>query len=161
MPKEFYNLTRLIDFCLLTRAAEVRKHPQSDSKCAEISWKYILLAVSRVFWCMGSRGFKGLITRLAIRGNTSKSMALTDLFGRLSHSLLRANAGAILSRSYSHLVQQVDELCVVIYNTHSTNCMYSCLYTVITTFCFTCIVMLRVSAVITVVYDFRTKLARL
>ena len=31
-------------------------------------------------------------TRLAIRGNTSKSMALTDLFGRLSHSLIRANA---------------------------------------------------------------------
>ena len=44
-------------------------------------------------------------------GNTYKSMALTDLFGRLSHSLIRANARAILSRSYSHFVQQVDELC--------------------------------------------------
>ena len=30
-------------------------------------------------------------TRLAIRGNTSKSIALADLFGRLSHSLVRAN----------------------------------------------------------------------
>ena len=67
-----------------------------------------------MLWCMGSRGFKGLpqvATRLAIRGNTTKSMALTDLFGRLSHSLIRANARAILSRSYSHLVQQV---CVIV-----------------------------------------------
>ena len=66
-----------------------------------------------MLWCMGSRGSKGLLTvatRLAICGNTSKSMALTDLFGRLSLSLIRANAHAILSRSYSHLMQQVDEL---------------------------------------------------
>ena len=42
--------------------------------------------------------------------------AFTDLFGRLSHSLIRANARAIPSRSYSHLVQQVDELfCVWLY----------------------------------------------
>ena len=44
--------------------------------------------------CKGSRGFKAFShvgTRLAIRGNTSKSMALADLFGRLSHSLVRAN----------------------------------------------------------------------
>ena len=45
-------------------------------------------------------------------GNTSKSMALADLFGRLSHSLIRSNAHAILSSSYAHLVQQLDELCV-------------------------------------------------
>eukprot|EP00731_Ephydatia_muelleri_P008202 Em0004g540a len=56
------------------------------------------------------KAFSQVATRLAIRGNTSKSMALTDLFGRLSHSLIRANARAILSRSYSHLMQQVDEL---------------------------------------------------
>ncbi|KAL5496634.1 hypothetical protein EMCRGX_G012958 [Ephydatia muelleri] len=43
------------------------------------------------------KAFSQVATRLAIRGNTSKSMALTDLFGRLSHSLIRANARAILS----------------------------------------------------------------
>ena len=94
------------------RAAELRKHTQNDSKCAELSWKCIPLAVE----CYGAwdpevlKAFSQVATRLAIRGNTSKSMALTDLFGRLSHSLIRANAHAILSRSYSHLMQQVDEL---------------------------------------------------
>ena len=83
-----------------------------DSKCAELSWKCIPLAVE----CYGAWGpealkaFSQVATHLAIRGNTSKSMALTDLFGRLSHSLIRANARAILIRSYSHLMQQVDEL---------------------------------------------------
>ena len=66
-----------------------------------------------MLWWMGSRGFlkafSQVATLLAIHGNNSKSMALTDLFGRLSHSLIRANARAILSRSYSHFV---DELCV-------------------------------------------------
>eukprot|EP00731_Ephydatia_muelleri_P016878 Em0009g1302a len=91
------------------RAAELRKHTQNDSKWAEISCKCIPLAVE----CYGAWGpealkaFSQVATRLAIRGNTSKSMALTDLFGRLSHSLIRANARAILSRSYSHLMQQI------------------------------------------------------
>ena len=60
----------------------------------------------------GPEAFSQLATRLAIRGNTYKSKALTDLYGRLSHSLIRANARAILTRFYSHLAQQVDELCV-------------------------------------------------
>ena len=91
------------------RAAELRKHTQNDSKCAELS---IPLAVE----CYGAwspealKAFSQVATRLAIRANTSKYMALTDLFGRLSHSLIRANALAILIRSYSHLMQQVDEL---------------------------------------------------
>ena len=91
----------------VARAAELRKHTQNDSKCAELSWKCIPLAVECYV-----KAFSQVATRLAIRGNTSKSMALTDLFGRLSHSLIGANARAILSHSYSHLVQQVDELCV-------------------------------------------------
>ena len=62
-------------------------------------------------------------THLAIRGNTSKSMALTDLFGRLSHSLIRTNARAILSHSYSHLCSRWMNfnLCVFV----SIVCMYS------------------------------------
>ena len=43
-----------------------------------------------------------------------KSKALADLYGRHSHTLIRANARAILTHSYSHLVQQVDELCVIV-----------------------------------------------
>ena len=69
----------------------------------------------RELWCMGPetlKVFSQVATYLAIHGNTSKSMALADVFGRLSHFFIRSNARAILSRSYSHLVQQVDELCV-------------------------------------------------
>ena len=60
---------------------------------------------------MGSRGFEGFLTSSHLSSNY-KSKALADLYGRLSHRLIRANARAILSRSYSHLAQQVDGLCV-------------------------------------------------
>ena len=98
------------------RAAEFRKHTQNDTKCtcAELSWKCIHLAIeSYGAWAPEAlKAFSQVATRSAIHGNTSKSMVLADLFGRLSHSLIRANARAILNRSYSHYVQQVDELCV-------------------------------------------------
>ena len=50
-------------------------------------------------WCM--KAFSQLSMRLAIHVNTYKSKALADLYGRLSHTLIRANARAILTRSYS------------------------------------------------------------
>ena len=59
----------------------------------------------------GSRGFEGFLTSSHSSSHSSKSMALADLFGHLSHSVVRTNARAILTQSYSHLVQQ---LCVVI-----------------------------------------------
>ena len=59
------------------------------------------------------RAFSQVATHLAICGNTSISKVLANLYGRLSHSLIRANAHAILTRSYSHLVQQVDGLYVL------------------------------------------------
>ena len=72
--------------------------------------------LSHTVECYGAWGpealkvFSQVATRLAIRGNTSKLKALTVVAS--SHSLIGANARAILSRSYSNLVQQVDELCV-------------------------------------------------
>ena len=86
-----------------SRAAEFRKHSANDTKCAQLSWKCIPLAVESYGACF---------SQVAIRGNTYKSKALADLYGRLSHTIITANARAILTRSYSHLVQQVDELCV-------------------------------------------------
>ena len=50
-----------------------------------------------MLWCMGSRGFKGFLTSSHSFSHSYKSMALADLFGHLSHSLIRANARAILS----------------------------------------------------------------
>ena len=44
----------------VARAAELRKHTQNDSKCAELSWKCIPLAVE-CYGAWGSRGFKGLL----------------------------------------------------------------------------------------------------
>eukprot|EP00731_Ephydatia_muelleri_P015073 Em0008g793a len=86
------------------RAAEFRKHSENDTKCAQLSYSAwgpeALMAFSQV------------ATHLAICGNTYKSKVLADLYGCLSHTLIRANACAILTRSYSHLVQQLDELCV-------------------------------------------------
>ena len=46
------------------------------------------------------------------RGNTSISKVLANLYGHLSHSLIRANAHAILTGSYCHLMQQADGLYV-------------------------------------------------
>ena len=52
------------------RAAELRKHTQNDSKCAELSWKCIPLAVE----CYGAwspealKAFSQVATCLAIRG---------------------------------------------------------------------------------------------
>ena len=66
----------------------------------------------RELLCMESRGLEVFLTSSHSSRNTYKSKALADLYGRLSHTLIRANARAILTRSYSHLVQQVDELCV-------------------------------------------------
>ena len=96
------------------RAAEFSKHTQNDTKWAELSWKCIPLVVeSYGAWGPEAlKAFSQVAIRLAIRGNTSKSMALADLFGHPSDSLIRSNACAILGHSYSHLVQQVDEHCV-------------------------------------------------
>ena len=88
------------------RAAELRKYTQNDTKCAELSWKCIPLVVECYGFLTSSHSFSHSWEYLY------KSMALADLLDHLSHSIVRANARAILSRSYSHLVQQVDELCV-------------------------------------------------
>ena len=51
------------------------------------------------------RASSQVATSLAICGNASKSKSklLSDFFGRLSHSLIRANARAILSCSHTSI----------------------------------------------------------
>ena len=49
------------------------------------------------------KAFSQVATHLAISGNTSISKVLANLYGRLSHLLIRANAHAILTPSYCHL----------------------------------------------------------
>ncbi|KAL5463777.1 hypothetical protein EMCRGX_G032711 [Ephydatia muelleri] len=87
------------------QVAEVRKHAANDGKCKELGWVCIPLAVES-YGCWGmeaQESFKRLAARLAIQMGCSRSQATTTLYQRLSLSLVRANARALLSRARVHL----------------------------------------------------------
>ena len=80
------------------QVAEVRKHAANDEKCKELGWVCIPLA-AEAYGCWGMEAqetFKHLVAR-------SKSQATTTVYQRLSLSLVRANARALLSRARVHL----------------------------------------------------------
>ena len=80
-------------------AAEVCKHNANDAKCSELGWTCIPIAVE-TYGCWGAEAMQTLTplaSRLATRGNCSKSHATCLLYGRLSLTLMRANAWALLS----------------------------------------------------------------
>ena len=82
-------------------AAEVRN--ANDVKCSELGWTCIPIAVE-TYGCWGAEAMQTLsrlASRLATRGNCSKSHATCLLYGRLSMTLMRANAKALLSRAGS------------------------------------------------------------
>ena len=81
--------------------AEARKHNANDSKCAELGWVCIPLAVEsyRCWSTEAQQSFSRLADRLAIQMGCSKSQATTIVYQRLSLSLVRANARALLSRA--------------------------------------------------------------
>ena len=84
-------------------AAEVRKHNANDAKCSELGWSCIPIAVE-TYGCWGAEAMQTLsclASRLATRGNCSKSHATCLLYGRFSLTLMRANARALLSRAGS------------------------------------------------------------
>ena len=82
-------------------AAENRKHTANDPKCAELGWRCVPLAVET--YCNwgeeARRTFTLLATRLAF-GSSSfrKARVISDMFGRLNITLVRAIARAILAR---------------------------------------------------------------
>ena len=87
------------------QVAEVRKHAANDGKCKELGWVCIPLAVES-YGCWGmeaQESFKRLAARLAIQMGCSRSQATTTLYQRLSLSLVRANARALLSCARVHL----------------------------------------------------------
>ena len=83
-------------------AAENRKHTANDPKCAELGWRCVPLAVETYCnWGEEARGtFAVLATRLAF-GSSSfrKARVISDMFGRLNITLVRAIARAILART--------------------------------------------------------------
>ena len=83
-------------------AAENRKHTANDPKCAELGWRCVPLAVETYYnWGEEARRtFTLLATRLAF-GSSSfrKARVISDMFGRLNITLVRAIARAILARN--------------------------------------------------------------
>ena len=74
-------------------AAEVCKHNANDAKCSGLGWTCIPIAVE-TYGCWGAEAMQTLsrlASRLATRGNCSKSHATCLLYGRLSLTLMRAN----------------------------------------------------------------------
>ena len=82
---------------------ELRKHSSDDTKCKELYWVCVPLVVES-YGAWGKEALESisqLASRLATCSSKTKSVVLTELYGRLNLHLVRANAIAILSRSIS------------------------------------------------------------
>ena len=72
-------------------SAEARMRNTNDSKCAELGWVCIPLAVES-YECWGTeQSFSRLAARLDIQMGCNKSQATIILYQRLSLSLVRTN----------------------------------------------------------------------
>eukprot|EP00731_Ephydatia_muelleri_P024145 Em0016g416a len=95
-PAIFAGASRMVGAA--AEAAENRKHTANDPKCAELGWRCVPLAVET--YCNwgeeARRTFTLLATRLAF-GSSSfrKARVISDMFGRLNITLVRAIARAI------------------------------------------------------------------
>ena len=80
-------------------AAEIRKHVANNEKCSHLGWVCIPLSVE-TYGCWGVEAGRCL-DRLSMRMPLEQSSAVSELYGRLSIVLVRANARALLARSSS------------------------------------------------------------
>ena len=82
-------------------SAEVRKHIENDPKCDELGWICVPLAVEAygAWGIEAQRTISRLARRLCIKTNQTMSRVISNLYGRLNMSLIRANSRAMLSRS--------------------------------------------------------------
>ena len=86
--------------------AECRKHVLNDPKCSVLGWKCTPLAVE-TYGCWGVEAretLSRLATHLAIPMRYTKSQATASIYGRLSLTLVRSCARALLSRAGPSLV---------------------------------------------------------
>ena len=81
-------------------AAEHRKHVANDTRCQELGWTCIPLAVETYGnWGMEAQSvFSRLASRLAIGQAIRKPKMLGDIYGHLNMSLVRSVARAIMGR---------------------------------------------------------------
>ena len=93
-------------------AVEVRKHNANHAKCSELGGTCIPIAVE-TYECCGAEALQTLshlASRLATRGNCSKSHATCLLYGRLSLTLMQASARALMSRAGSSVEDPLNLL---------------------------------------------------
>lgn len=85
--------------------AEDEKHELYDSKCKDLGWHFIPLAVdSYGHWGREAhKCFARLASRIAVRTKVSSGVALSSLYNTLGVVLARQNARAILARSEQDL----------------------------------------------------------
>ena len=81
-------------------AAELRKHVANDTRCQELGWTCIPLAVETYGnWGMEAQSvFSHLASLLAIGQAIPKPKMLGDIYGHLNMSLVRSVARAIMGR---------------------------------------------------------------
>ena len=81
-------------------AAELRKHVANDTRCQELGWTCIPLAVETCGnWGMEAQSvFSRLTFLLAIGQAIPKPKMLGDIYGHLNMSLVRSVARAIMGR---------------------------------------------------------------
>ncbi|KAL5477821.1 hypothetical protein EMCRGX_G024669 [Ephydatia muelleri] len=82
------------------RQTEERKHISNDTICSELGWKCVPLVVETFgAWGRTAGQFFGELTsRLAAQSHSSKTIMLNNIYGRLSLTLVRANARAFNAR---------------------------------------------------------------
>ena len=77
-------------------AAETRKHIAIDKKCQELGWAYMYVPIAVETygnWGQESKQtFSQLASRLATDSSQPKSKVISDLYGRLNLTLMRARA---------------------------------------------------------------------
>ena len=83
-------------------SAEVLKHIENDPTCEDLGWICGPLAVEAYGGAWGieaQRTISSLSCRLCTKTNQTMSRVISNLYGRLSMSLIKANSIAMLSRS--------------------------------------------------------------
>ena len=83
-------------------AAETCKHMANDKKCQELGWACVPIAMETYGnWSQEAKDtFSRLASCLATGSSQPKSKVISDLYGRLNLTLMRAIARAILSRAF-------------------------------------------------------------
>ena len=84
--------------------AENRKHATNDTRCQELGWMCIPLAVE-LYGNWGKEAqcvFSRLASLLAVSQSSFKPKMVAEIYGRLNLSLVRSGARAIVGRELAH-----------------------------------------------------------